>query len=225
MLTPRRQNNRMLASCILGLILATHVCGVSAFTFTPIAGENKCFTFELMEHNRYEITYKMARSLTPFVTVSVTGPQAVKMFSHPIAMEESSEVFTSMEAGEYGVCFNVNKKAAVSASRMDILFELQDEREVVGLRQRLAARHAQKSVAAENSPSLAQAAYIESAVEAIHRDVQYLKQREADMRNTNENTNTRAWAFTILTIAVVAASTFLRHYKLKSFLVKKKILD
>jgi p24 family protein delta-1 len=199
--------------------------GVSAFTFNPIAGDKKCFTFELLEHNRYEIKYRMARSLTPFVTVALTGPQSVKMFSHPAAFEESNEVFTTMEAGEYAVCFNVNSKAAVSASRMDILFELMDERDAVGMRQRLTARNAQKAIATENSPSLAQASYIESAVESIHRDIQYLKQREADMRNTNEDTNTRAWAFTIITIAVVVASTFLRHYKLKSFLIKKKILD
>lgn len=212
----------LLLVCVL-VSLASSV--VSGFTFTPVAGEKKCFTYELLGLVRYELRYKMARSLTPFATLSVTGPQSAKVFSHPVALEDVKEVFTTSEAGEYTLCFNINKKAANSASRMDIQLEVQDEREAESLRQRLSARHAQKSIAAENSPALAQAAYIESAVDSIHRDVQYLKEREAGMRNTNEDTNTRSWAFTIITVAVVAGSTYLRHYKLKSFLIKKKILD
>jgi p24 family protein delta-1 len=216
----RRETIAVLA--IAAILLTTSVSG---FTFTPVAGEKKCFTYELLGLVRYELRYKMARSLTPFATLSVTGPQSAKIFSHAVALEDVKEVFTTGEAGEYSLCFNINKKAANSASRMDIQLEVQDEREAENQRQRLSARHAQKSIAAENSPSLAQAAYIESAIDSIHRDVQYLKQREADMRNTNEDTNTRAWAFTIVTVAVVAGSTYLRHYKLKSFLIKKKILD
>lgn len=210
---------------ILVVLAALCVYGSSAVTFTPLPGDKKCFSEELRAAARYELRYKMARSLTTFVSVSVTGPQSSKMFSHSVARSDTIEWFTTHDAGEYTVCFNVNKKAASITASLDITFHIQDEQEANLQRQRREVRDNRKTQKTQTSPAFAQAAYIESTIEAIHRDYLYLKQREEDMRNTNEDTNTRTWALTVVTIVIVVAVTGLRHLRLKRFLQKKKILD
>lgn len=217
-------SSALLRLFVVALLLL--VCTDAVFiTFTGVPGERKCFSDDLLGFSRYELQYKMTRALTSFVSVAVTDPAGLRVLEHAVVQPESRDYFHTHDASEYTVCFNFHKKAALSSTSLDVTFELMEERQAVSLREQVENRRAAKAQLSQNSPAFAQAAYIESSLEAIHRDYLYLKQREESMRNTNEDTNTRTWAFSLVTVIVVAAVTWLRHMKLKRFLQRKKILD
>ena len=209
---------------VLLVVLCLFAAQSNAFVFTAVPGEKKCFTEELLAYTRYQLEYRLARSLAPFVSTGVIGPEKVVVLeNHGFPRDQLVEIIQTHAAGTYTVCFNVHAKAN-TASSLDIFYSIATERDV----QMNAERDAERAKAlpsTQHHAAMVQAAYIEQALEWVHDRYRYLKEREAEMRETNESTCTRTWGFTIAMIFVVVVTSLLRYYKLKFFMVKKKMLD
>ncbi|XP_059630770.1 transmembrane emp24 domain-containing protein p24delta3-like [Cornus florida] len=65
---------------------------------------------------------------------------------------------------------------------------------------------------------------LEGAVQAIHENLNYLKNREAEMREVSEKTNARVAWFSIMSLGVCVAVSILQLWYLKSFFQKKKLI-
>ncbi|KAL8155926.1 hypothetical protein AgCh_001105 [Apium graveolens] len=65
---------------------------------------------------------------------------------------------------------------------------------------------------------------LEGAVEAIHENLLYLKNREAEMRIVNEATNSRVALYSMLSLAVCVGVSVLQIMHLKRFFQKKKLI-
>ena len=193
---------------------------VDAFGFKLQPGDKKCFSEEFSRHVRYQIHYRMPKSLATFVSVALTGPNNDRIFSHPKALPRSDDIITTYDAGVYTVCFAVASKAKGFSSN-DVLLDIRDEREVLEENRR---RENEKQ-GIKLSPAMVQAAYIDQSVQGLRHEYEYLKQREAEMRVTNESLCTRAWSFTVVMLCVATAVSVLKHFRLKKFLVAKKLLD
>ncbi|XP_011027699.1 PREDICTED: transmembrane emp24 domain-containing protein p24delta4-like [Populus euphratica] len=60
--------------------------------------------------------------------------------------------------------------------------------------------------------------------EAIHNNLLYLKQREADMREVSEKTNSRVAWFSIMSLGVCIVVSVLQLWHLKRYFQKKKLI-
>lgn len=65
---------------------------------------------------------------------------------------------------------------------------------------------------------------LEGAVEAIHENLLYLRDREAEMREVSEKTNSRVAWFSIMSLGVCIVVSVLQLWHLKSYFRKKKLI-
>ncbi|KAE8692614.1 Transmembrane emp24 domain-containing protein p24delta4 [Hibiscus syriacus] len=65
---------------------------------------------------------------------------------------------------------------------------------------------------------------LEAAVEAIHENLLYLRDREAELRTTSENTNARVAWFSIMSLGICIAAACLQIWYLKRYFQKKKLI-
>ncbi|CAA2983622.1 transmembrane emp24 domain-containing p24delta3-like [Olea europaea subsp. europaea] len=65
---------------------------------------------------------------------------------------------------------------------------------------------------------------LEGAVEAIHENLIYLKDREAEMREVSERTNARVGWFSIMSLGVCIVVSISQLFYLKRYFQKKKLI-
>ncbi|KAJ8575896.1 hypothetical protein ON010_g3320 [Phytophthora cinnamomi] len=65
---------------------------------------------------------------------------------------------------------------------------------------------------------------MEDTVDEIHREMLYMREREATMRNTNESTNSRVLWFSFFSIVVLLGMGVWQVMYLKKFFKSKKLI-
>nr|GMD81806.1 transmembrane emp24 domain-containing protein p24delta3-like [Ipomoea batatas] len=65
---------------------------------------------------------------------------------------------------------------------------------------------------------------LEGLVQAIHENLNYLKEREAEMREVSERTNARVAWFSIMSIGICIVVSLVQIWRLKTFFQKKKLI-
>ena len=209
------------ALCVL-LVLCAGSSAAVTFHLTP--GGTRCFTEELGTLHRVQMYYKMAKSHAAFVSVSITSPEKTVVFQQKTAEKEYHHWFHPITAGEYAVCFNSVERAGKSVPDFSVVFSLLPEYEVESQKPLdHKADHAKDNE--HNRPLMNQARYIENNLDALHNEYRYLKERETQMRDTNESTNSRTVWVSLITLAFLAAVRGLHHVTLRRYLKAKKILE
>lgn len=66
---------------------------------------------------------------------------------------------------------------------------------------------------------------LEGVVKEIVEELNYLKRREARMRDTNESTNERVWWFSLLTAATLVSLGIWQILYLRSYFKRKHLID
>ena len=66
---------------------------------------------------------------------------------------------------------------------------------------------------------------LEGVVKEIVDELNYLKRREARMRDTNESTNERVWWFSILTISTLVSLGIWQIIYLRQYFRRKHLID
>lgn len=194
------------------------------FSFFAVPDGSKCFTEELSA-SRYLLTYRMRMGLAQVSSLTVTGEaDAIKLFSKtPLSSGYDSVSLNPQRAGVYTICFRADRRAnSISPDHMLVDYELELEAIAVDRNNR---RYAGKSESSGENPAISQAEYIEKSAKTMEDWVKYFRGREAELRNTNESTNTYIVVATVLTFLFVAVVGALWQAKLQQFLVRKKILD
>ncbi|KAL2904604.1 Transmembrane emp24 domain-containing protein p24delta3, partial [Bienertia sinuspersici] len=123
--------------------------------------------------------------------------------------------FTTHEAGNYLACFWVdghNPKATDVSVNLD-------------WRTGVAAKDWESVARKEKIEGVElELRKLEGAVEAIHENLLYLKNREAEMRTVSETTNTRVAMFSIMSLAVCITASSMQLLYLKRYFQKKKLI-
>ena len=65
---------------------------------------------------------------------------------------------------------------------------------------------------------------IDRVIEETIQEVTYFKQRQDRMRVTSESSFSRVWSFSVLSISMVVAVSFVQFFSLRSFLKAKKLV-
>ncbi|OMP01019.1 hypothetical protein COLO4_12211 [Corchorus olitorius] len=150
----------------------------------------------------------------PTVSARVTSPYGNNLHQNTNATH-GQFAFTTSEAGNYLACFWKDGS------------HQQDAELTLGLDWRI-------GIAAKDWDSVAKKDKIEGvelvlrrlegAVQAIHGNLIYLKDREAEMREVSERTNARVAWFSIMSLGVCIIVSLVQLWYLKRYFIKKKLI-
>ncbi|GAA0156893.1 hypothetical protein Leryth_007222 [Lithospermum erythrorhizon] len=198
------------------LILCIFQTSEALWLTLPAKG-TKCISEEL--HNNvvvlgdYVVISDHPPSKTPTITIKVTSPFG-KTIHNQGNVSHGQFAFTTTEAGNYLACFssdgdhgtgdlsvNIDWKTGIAAKDWDSVARKQN---IEGLELELTK--------------------LEGAVEAIHDNLLYLKNRELEMRAVSEVTNSRVAWFSIMSLGVCIATSVMQILYLKQYFQKKKLI-
>lgn len=182
----------------------------------PAASSTKCVTEEI--HNNvvvlgdYVVISDDNVHPTPTISAKVTSPYGNTLHSNENATH-GQFAFTTNEAGLYLACFWVDHHGSGSVS-MNLDWKTG-----------IAAKDWESVARKEKIEGVElELRKLEGAVEAIHENLLYLKNREAEMRIVNEATNSRVALYSMLSLAVCVGVSVLQIMHLKRFFQKKKLI-
>ncbi|CAN7091156.1 unnamed protein product [Brassica rapa subsp. narinosa] len=153
-------------------------------------------------------------SIFPTVSVKVTSPYG-NVLHHSDNATHGQFAFTTQESGTYLACFEA---VGNSHGNKDISINLDWK----------------TGIAAKDWDSIARKEKIEGvelelrklegAVEGIHENLLYLKDREADMRIVSEKTNSRVAWYSIMSLGICIVVSGLQILYLKQYFERKKLI-
>ncbi|XP_077250092.1 transmembrane emp24 domain-containing protein p24delta3-like [Tasmannia lanceolata] len=149
----------------------------------------------------------------PTISAKVTSP-----FGNTLHHKENTTAgqfaFTTSEAGNYLACFWVDSHHQAGGASVNIDWKIG-----------IAARDWDSVARKEKIEGVElELRKLEGVVEAIHENLLYLKNREAEMRKVSELTNARVAWFGIMSLGVCIVVSALQLWHLKGFFQKKKLI-
>ncbi|KAJ3695919.1 hypothetical protein LUZ60_001296 [Juncus effusus] len=182
----------------------------------PVTG-TKCVSEEIQPNvvvlADYALMYEGSAYNHPTIAVKVTSPYG-NTLHHNENATTGQFAFTTSEAGNYLACFWMDSAEKGSGASVNLDWKI--------------------GIAAKDWDSVARKEKIEgvelelkkleSAVEAIHQNLLYLKAREAEMREVSEKTNSRVAWFSIMSLGVCIAVSIFQSWHLKGYFHKKKLI-
>jgi hypothetical protein len=220
------QTTKWLAQLLMLLVLIVH--HTAAFRFGLSPAETKCFTTELEASSTWHTTVRCPRGYHKFVGYTVTGPAPPGAHPGQLVTEAScthghlTHTFTISVSGDHVFCFHADPKAKIphrlqGLGAPQITFELMDSDTFVleGIADSPVALTGVKS----------QVDYVRRSAHSMEEEFRHFKDREAELRDTNESTNARTLWVTVTTVAVVVLASLYRHTALVRHLRRHKMLD
>ncbi|CAN1305218.1 Transmembrane emp24 domain-containing protein p24delta3 [Linum perenne] len=161
----------------------------------------------------------------PTISVKVTSPYGNHLYQKESSIQ-GQFAFTTEEAGNYLACFwmdgphhgrnnvsvNLDWKTGITAK----------EWETVAKKEKVEMHFSRLAIKIQGVEQ--ELKKLEGAVEAIHENLLYLKNRESEMRIVNEKTNNRVAWFSIMSLGVCISVSFLQLWHLKRFFQKRKLI-
>ncbi|CAK7347001.1 unnamed protein product [Dovyalis caffra] len=209
----------LLSLILFCLTASNHIVPVAEAIWLSIPNSgSKCVSEEIQNSVVVLADYYVINEEHPqhpvTVTVRVTSPYGNNLH-HTENVTHGQFAFTTTEAGNYLACFSLDghQEPAVSIT-LSLDWKI--------------------GIAAKDWESVAKKEKIEGVelevrrlkdhAEAIHNNLIYLKQREADMREVSEKTNSRVAWFSIMSLGVCIVVSVLQLWHLKSYFQKKKLI-
>ncbi|EFJ44742.1 hypothetical protein VOLCADRAFT_82736 [Volvox carteri f. nagariensis] len=150
---------------------------------------------------------------SPPVTVKVEDPHGT-VLHEATGKTEGQFAFTSKTAGEYKACFSV----------LDIQTAYQTKLKL-DWRTGVAATDWNAIAKKEHLDALTvELRKLEDNIREVYNEMLQLQQREQEMRNISEETNTRVAWFSIASLGVCVASALVQLWYLRRFFKRKKLL-
>ncbi|KAK9050836.1 hypothetical protein SSX86_030192 [Deinandra increscens subsp. villosa] len=148
------------------------------------------------------------------ISVKVTSPYGNNLH-HNENTTHGQFAFTTTESGNYLACFWVDGNHQ-AGNRLTVSLDWR-----VGI----AAKDWESVAKKEKIEGVEfELTKLEGAVEAIHENLIFLKNREAEMRVVSEKTNARVAWFSIMSLGVCIGAAVLQVWYLKRFFHKKKLI-
>ncbi|XAR62790.1 hypothetical protein NMG60_11017669 [Bertholletia excelsa] len=148
------------------------------------------------------------------ISAKVTSPYGNNLH-HQENVTHSQFAFTTSESGNYLACFwvggNHHEGAGVTLSLEWRIGIAAKDWETVARKEKI------EGVELELRK-------LEGAVESIHENLIYLKNREAEMREVSETTNSRVARFSIMSLGVCVVVSVLQLWYLKRYFHKRKLI-
>ncbi|DAZ94798.1 TPA: hypothetical protein N0F65_002411 [Lagenidium giganteum] len=195
----------------------THTDGTAGVQFDVRRRAEKCLSDEVAQGSLVVIHYNVigTQQGKSGVSIVITDPLR-KYLKQDSNIDTSSDdihkfSFHADAGGSYSVCFfNSNDNPVRVMLDFKHGVEAKDYTEVAK-REHL-------------MPVEKELRKMEDTVDEIHREMLYMREREAAMRSTNESTNSRVLWFSFLSIVVLLAMGVWQVFYLKKFFKSKKLI-
>ncbi|KAG8345980.1 putative emp24 gp25L p24 family GOLD [Trypanosoma vivax] len=197
-----------------------------AFRFTATPGR-KCYTEQLPGQGQYYLHYKMARSFTPFVSVTVTSSSGRSLLEHDVAKSSAREIFSVEKQDTIAVCFKVSKKAPHSSASMNITLEVLDAEDAELTMQKKRSYSMSTPVAlgvGKKSGAMQQMEYIMEITTHIRFDYLSLIAVDEDMRYSLKEMNAIAWNYVYVFAGMAMLICLVSYLRLRHFFKTRKYI-
>lgn len=212
---------------VVALLLLLASTPTDAFRFTLTPGKIKCFTNEIQEPGRYEFRYRMVRSLSPFVSISVTSPGGRVLLEHEVAKPDAKEILALKKAGTIGICFNTAPKAKDAATSLNVTLDIIDAEDAELTRMKKQSYTTSSPIAlgaGKGSAAMQQMQYIFKTVIRARMSLVSLMRVDEDMRYAMAQTESQSWKAVYAFVFISAVITLATFVRLRMFMSKRKIL-
>ncbi|KAL1214255.1 Transmembrane emp24 domain-containing protein p24delta3 [Cardamine amara subsp. amara] len=153
-------------------------------------------------------------TLLPTISAKVTSPYGNNLH-HVENVTHGQFAFTTQESGNYLACFWADSK---SHGNKNVSIN-------IDWKTGIAAKDWNSIAKKEKIEGVElEIRKLEGAVEAIHENLLYLKNKEAEMRTVSEKTNSRVAWFSIMSLGICIAVSGLQVVYLKQYFEKKKLI-
>eukprot|EP01111_Echinosteliopsis_oligospora_P009533 TRINITY_DN280_c0_g1_i1.p1 TRINITY_DN280_c0_g1~~TRINITY_DN280_c0_g1_i1.p1 ORF type:complete len:250 (+),score=35.95 TRINITY_DN280_c0_g1_i1:64-750(+) len=203
-------------------------------------GVKRCVSEELRRDTLVSGTYEVSDKLTKSSTVPyehaarayqmdfvIEDPKGIVVYSKNDVSSGSFAHHTEID-GEYKMCFTDNTRKGTGGGfnfRRVPSLNIQSRTVFLALKSGVEARDYAEVAKKENlQPLEVELRKIEDATERVKDDMLYLKQREEEMRDTNESTNTRVVNLSIFSTLVLVSTAIFQIVYLKRYFQVKKLI-
>ncbi|XP_018485602.1 transmembrane emp24 domain-containing protein p24delta3-like [Raphanus sativus] len=153
-------------------------------------------------------------SLLPTISVKVTSPYG-KNLHHMENVTVGEFAFTTQESGNYMACFTADAK---SHGNKNVSIS-------VDWKTGIAAKDWKNIAKKEKIEGVElEIRKLEAAVESIHENLVYIRNKEADMRTVSEKTNSRVAWYSTMSMGICIAVSGVQVVYLKQYFQKKKLI-
>ncbi|XP_065184134.1 transmembrane emp24 domain-containing protein 10-like [Sycon ciliatum] len=200
---------------IVAVLLSLSVCanGLS-FYLTP--GEKRCLKEEVHKQQMVVGQYSISDG-EPAVSILATDQAGHTLFSKENA-KQGKFAFTEDEFEVVDICFKSHTNAVAS--------HIKTSREVkLTLKHGAEARNYDQIAKAEKlKPLELELRRLEDLAQEVVNDFQYMREREKEMRDTNESTNSRVFWFSIFSIGCLVTLATWQVFYLRDYFKKQKLI-
>ncbi|CAH8357357.1 unnamed protein product [Eruca vesicaria subsp. sativa] len=184
----------------------------------PATGGTKCVSEEIQSNvvvlADYYVVDEQNPGNTPAVSAKVTSPYGNDLH-HQDNVTHGQFAFTTQETGNYLACFSVD-----SSHQLPNPLTLGIDWKIG-----IAAKDWDSVAKKEKIEGVElQLTRLEGLVQAIRENIDYIKNREADMREVSEATNSRVAWFSIMSLGVCLSVAGVQIWYLKRYFHKKKLI-
>ncbi|KAF8088460.1 hypothetical protein N665_0541s0025 [Sinapis alba] len=200
------------------LFLLTVNYGEAIWLTIPATGGSKCVSEEIQSNvvvlGDYYVVDEQNPGNTPAVSAKVTSPYGNNLH-HQDNATHGHFAFTTQETGSYLACFSVDSthplpnpltlgidwKTGIAAKDWDSVAK---KEKIEGVELQLTR--------------------LDGLVQAIRENIDYIKNREGEMREVSEATNARVAWFSIMSLGVCLSVAGAQIWYLKRYFHKKKLI-
>uniref|UniRef100_A0A0M3I291 GOLD domain-containing protein n=1 Tax=Ascaris lumbricoides TaxID=6252 RepID=A0A0M3I291_ASCLU len=202
---------------LLGVILVMFECS-SALRFYVPANGKKCLKEEI--HKNVVVTgeYELSEGngYTSSVHVSDTRGHTLYNREH-FAETKGKFAFTADEYDIFEICFSSHLPAGQHGQDREVMLQM---------RRGVEAKNYEDIAKAEQlKPLEVELRRLEDLSESIVQDFAYMRQREEEMRNTNESTNSRVLYLSIFSMLCLLGLATWQVLYLRRYFKAKKLID
>lgn len=209
----RRSSTLLLAVVAALLVCATAVHG---FVFQLPSGTERCFTQEIPSNTDVKIGYSSEDAYGDFLDCVISNPEGAPVFTK---VGVNNEVYAEhiLNGGEYTICFTSRLASRSAKVARNIMLTVQ-----IGAD---AKDYSKMATTDKLRPMEVQMRVMEDTVAEVHNEFEYLRNREAEMRSTNEHMTAMVMWMSIGLILLFAAFSYLQMRHLKRYFKKKRMID
>ncbi|CAJ1026829.1 putative emp24/gp25L/p24 family/GOLD [Leishmania utingensis] len=216
-----------MALAIVVLLVGGYSTGAHAFRFSVVPGKVKCFTSEQPEGGRYELRYRMMRSLTPFVSVAVTSRGGRVLMEHEFAKPDAKEIVVVNANSLISVCFHTSEKASKAAVSTSVTLDIVDAEDAELTRVKKQSYSTSSPItlgAGKGSGAIQQMQYIYETFASMRMALVSLTRADEDIRYSLMEAERFSWLFVYIFVGIGALITLGSFVRLRTFMKKRKML-
>ncbi|KAJ0257576.1 Transmembrane emp24 domain-containing protein p24delta5 [Hirschfeldia incana] len=204
-------------TAVLFLLTVNH--GEAIWLTIPPTGGTKCVSEEIQSNvvvlADYYVVDEHNPEHTPAISAKVTSPYGNNLH-HQDNVTHGQFAFTTQETGNYLACFWVDSAHHPQANPLTLGIDWK-----IGI----AAKDWDSVAKKEKIEGVElQLRRLDGLVQSIRENINYIKDREAEMREVSETTNSRVAWFSIMSLGVCLCVAGSQLWYLKRYFHKKKLI-